>query len=269
MEVKVFRKTGSFLQLLSAYMRFNLKAQLEYRGAFIAQALAMFFNNSVWLTFWTFFFARFPIVRGWHLSDVITMWAVVSSAYGLMHTVFGNGSFLPTLISKGQLDVWMLYPRNLVSHFMMGKMSATAVGDFLFGFVAYVVFVSHQPERIMLFALLVISGAVVFFGFDILTGSLGFYVRNAERLSEEWRFSLITFGTYPEALFHGNIRVLLYTLIPAGLIGYLPVAALHELSFTKALVCLAAGMVFTFLAMIVFHHGLGRYESGNLMEMRG
>ena len=80
---------------------------------------------------------------------------------------------------------------------------------------------------------------------------------------------MVTFSTYPATLFEGAVKLLLYTLIPAAFVGYLPVEALR--SFSPLDAAYAVGGAFAVLAVgvLAFYHGLGRYESGNLMEMRG
>jgi ABC-2 type transport system permease protein len=262
-------KLIGYCKLVCAYFVLNLKAQVEYRGALTVQILAMFINNCFWLAFWSLFFSRFPVLRGWQINDVITMWCVASCGFGLAHVVFGNGLFLPSLIAKGQLDTWMLYPRALLPHLLLGKMSATAIGDTLFGFFVYVIFVRPDLPHFTLFLLLVASTAMLFSGFSILTGSLGFFVGNAEGISDQCRFALITFSTYPATLFDGKVKLLLLTLIPAAFVSNFPIEALRSLSW-QATVCTLAGSFATLGAGVtLFYWGLKRYESGNLMEMRG
>ncbi len=265
----MFRKLGSYLALAAAYFRLNLRSQLEYRGAFLSQALAMFLNNIVWIVFWGLFFHRFPVLRGWTMNDFITLWAVVAAGFGLAHMVFGNVLILASLIARGQLDAWLLYPRALLPHLLLGRMSATACGDAAFGYLVYLVLVKPDLAHFALFTALTVSVAIAFVGFGVFTGSLSFYLGNAEGLSEQWRFAMITFSTYPATLFDGTVKLLLYTLIPAAFVGYLPVEALR--SFSPVDAAYAVGGAFAILAVgaAEFYHGLRRYESGNLMEMRG
>ncbi len=260
---------SNYLKLVAAYIRLNLRAQLEYRGAFISQMVAMFVNNGFWLLFWVLFFTKFPVLRGWQLNDVVTMWAVAASSYGLAHSIFGNTVFLPSLIAKGQLDVWMLYPRRLLSHLILGKMNASSFGDLLFGPITYLLIVRPDAPHFALFLVLTLSAAILILGFDIAVCSLGFFVGNSETISEQWRFSFITFSTYPDALFEGKSRLLLFTLIPAGFINCVSVRALHNLSWVYALYVFLGAIAFLAIGVSIFYIGLRRYESGNLMEMRG
>ena len=65
------RALANYLDLAVAYIRFNFRAQLEYRGAFFSQVAAMFINDGVWVAFWILFFKRFPVIHGWEVEDVI------------------------------------------------------------------------------------------------------------------------------------------------------------------------------------------------------
>ena len=264
----MFARLGDYLGLAWAYVRLNLNAQLEYRGAFFMQVAAMFFNDCVWVIFWTVFFTRFPILEGWDVRDVITVWAIAASGFGLAHAIFGNTLYLATLIAQGQLDVWMLYPRALLPHLLLGRMDATSWGDALFGFVVYVAYVRPDPQHLILFTGLTLPAAILFVGFGVLSGSLGFYLGNSAILTEQWRFAMITFSTYPGILFKGAVKLLLFTLIPAGFITLLPIEALRGMSLVDAALALAGSLAVLAVGAGVFYHGVRRYESGNLMGMR-
>ena len=262
-------KLIDWLSLASAYVRLNLRSHLEYRSAFISQAVAMFVNNSIWLIFWTLFFQRFPVLHGWDIKDVITIWAISASGFGIAATLCGNALSLPTIVMRGQLDAWLLYPRALLPHLVLGRMSATSVGDAIFGYLVFLIFVRPDLEHFVLFALFTLTAAILFLGFFVLTGSLSFFVGNAESIAEQWRFSLITFSTYPSTLFHGGVRVVLFTLIPAGFVSYLPVEALKHDSATLTLFTALGALGMMLVGILAFYVGLRRYESGNMMDLRG
>jgi ABC-2 type transport system permease protein len=258
----------SYLKLVAVYARLNFKAQLEYRGAFLSQGVATFFTNIVWVIFWFLFFTRFPVLHGWNVDDVITIWALASAGYGLANAVCGNAQYLASIIVQGQLDLWMLYPRTLLPHILLNRMSATSWGDVFFGYLVYLTFVRPSFLHFLLFTVLSLSVAMLFLGFNILAGSLSFYIGNSVGLAEQWRFAMITFSTYPAILFEGTVKLLLYTLIPAGFITYFPVLALRELSLAYAAYSIAGAFVLLTVGFSIFYHGLSRYESGNLIEMR-
>ena len=259
----------NYTLLASAYFRLNLVAMLEYRTAFWSQVLAMFINDGVWVLFWSIFFNRFKMVGGWTVADVMTVWAVTAAGVGLSGAVFGNACQIPRLVTQGQLDVWMLYPRSLLSHFILGRSSASAWGDVLFGYIVFFGLVHPNLERSMLFILFTFSIMILTSAFSIIVGSLAFFLGNASNLATALEFALISFSTYPSGLFDGAAKFMTFTLIPAAFIGALPVEAIRDLNLGKAGLVLIGTLVFAALSVIVFYAGLKRYESGNLLEMRG
>ncbi len=258
----------NYASLAASYFRLNLSAMLEYRAAFWSQVLAMFFNNVIWVLFWSIFFSRFKIVNGWTANDVLTVWAVGSAGIGLSGAFFGNAGQLPRLITQGQLDVWMLYPRSLLSHFVLGRSSASASGDVLFGYIAFFALVQPNLERSLLFVLFTVSIMILFTAFRIMAGSFAFFLGSASNLATALEFALISLSTYPSALFEGAAKFITFTLLPAAFIGALPVEAIRDINLEKTVLVLFGTLVFAALSVIVFYAGLKRYESGNLLEMR-
>src|SRR5436190_12540606 len=112
MEVDMFRSLLDYIRLACAYLRINLNAQLAYRGAFFSEAIAMFINDGAWVLFWVFFFTRFPVLRGWSFTDVVSLWAICAAGYGIAYCVMGNAHRqLASAITNGELDMWLLHPR--------------------------------------------------------------------------------------------------------------------------------------------------------------
>ena len=265
----MIRSLFDYLRLAATYVRFNLKAHLEYRGAFFSQVVSMFINDGAWVIFWILFFKRFPVLHGWTITDVITLWAVVTAGFGLAFGIMGNAFQLATLIAQGEIDVWLLQPRAVLPHMLLGRSAPSAWGDALFGFVVYLGFVRPDWPRMLAFIFLSLIVGVVFIGFAVLCGSLSFFMGHAGALADQWRNALISFSTYPPTLFQGAVKVLLYTAIPAGFVSYLPVQTLRSMSAVDGLLCVGGALLVLAAGVSAFYWGLRRYESGNLVSMNG
>jgi ABC-2 type transport system permease protein len=266
----MFRSLVDYLRLSAAYLRININAQLEYRGAFYSQVAAMFINDGAWVVFWLLFFTRFPVLHGWSLKDVMSLWAVTTAGFGIAFGLMGNGHRrLASAIAQGELDLWMLHPRAVLPHLLLGSTIPSAWGDAAFGYVVYFGFVKPNVQQALLFVVLSFVVAIVFVGFGVMTGSLSFYVGNASTLSDQWRDISITFATYPPTLFDGKVKFLLFTVIPAGFISYLPVESLRSMSIVDLLIAIAGAMGVLSAGVGMFYFGLRRYESGNLISMNG
>jgi hypothetical protein len=80
---------------------------------------------------------------------------------------------------------------------------------------------------------------------------------------------VITFSLYPEPLFGGAMRLLLFTLLPAGFVGYLPARLARAPSLAVTFELAAAAVVYSGLAWCVFNRGLRTYSSGSRFEFNG
>jgi viologen exporter family transport system permease protein len=257
------------LRFFVYYLGLNLSAAMEYRIAFIAQALGMFINDMVFAVFWQLYFARFPNVAGWTMADIALVWAVAATSIGLATGVFGNCNRLATIVVQGQLDYYLGLPRNTLLHALVSRSGLAGWGDVGFGLLAYALFGRLDARSIALYAMLVVLSLTVYVSFMVMAGSLAFWIGNAEAAAFQAQQAVITFSLYPGTMFQGWMRVLLFTAIPAGFISHVPVELLR--SFDPALFggLLAIAGFSTALAVLVFHVGVQRYESGNLVSLRG
>src|SRR5205823_4109734 len=120
-----------------------------------------------------------------------------------------------------------------------------------------------------MFVVLSFSVAAVFVGFSVASASLTFYLGNAGVLCEQWRSAVISFSTYPQTLFSGFAKLVLFTAVPAAFVSYMPVEALRMLSVWYVAVSLCGAIAILAVGTILFYVGLRRYESGNLLSMHG
>src|SRR5690349_1553144 len=82
--VSMSNRIGAHLRFVGDYVRSNLLVALEYRASFASQILGMAINDGMWLTFWWIYFTRFQILQGgWQIDDVLAMWAIAATGFGL------------------------------------------------------------------------------------------------------------------------------------------------------------------------------------------
>jgi len=224
----------------------------------------------MWIVFWALFFSRFPVVRGWELRDIATMWAVVATGFGLATGVFGNCRPEGVrVIVEGRLDYYLSVPKNPLLHYLLGSMSVMALGDVLFGVLTFVVVVRPDVAHLALFLLLSATVCAMFVSVGLLTNSLAFWAGNSEGLGAQITNALITFSTYPLDLFSVAVKTVLFIALPAGFLSYLPVRMLREFNWPYLLAVEAFAFALAASAVWVFYRGLRRYESGSLVLLRG
>lgn len=256
------------LGLLVNLWRTNLLSAMEYRFSFVTLILGMIFNNVIFFVFWLLFFDRFENVRGWTLQDMMLLFSVVATAFGLCLLLFGNCNRIAMIIAEGDLDRYLSLPRPVLLHLLASRSSIPSLGDLAFGLIWFAVAGNFSLGHIAKFVLCVFLAVCTFTFALVLVNSLAFWLGRSEILAEQFQNAMITFSLYPGTLFEGTARVFLFTLVPAGLTGALPVELLREFDLaTLGWLCMGTGLV-SAAAILVFHRGLHRYESGSAIQVR-
>lgn len=246
----------------------NLKASFALRGAFWLQALAMGLNNLIFFSVWWLFFHRFEQVRGWRLDDMAALYGVVAGGFGMTVILFGGLRDLARTIFEGDLDALLTQPKNPLLQALGSRTVASGWGDLATGALFLGLSGKLTAATVPLALLAVAASAAVFTATGVLLHSLAFWLGRIDSLARQlWEFTL-TFSLYPRTLFAGALKLLLFTLIPAGFIGYLPVELLQEFRWTGLAAVLGGAALYVGLALAVFERGLRRYESGSRFGIR-
>lgn len=254
---------SSEFKFLAALWAANIQSAMEFRVAFIAQVLGMILNDAAYFIFWIIFFDRFKELRGWNLSDMFILFGTSAAALGLAVFLFGNILSLSEVISKGQLDTYLSFPRPVLLHALASKSISNGFGDFLCGILFFFLSGNYSIAAFARFLVGIALGMVVFLSFMVLVHSLSFYIGSASVLSQQAYNAVITFAIYPIKLFEGGGRFILYFLLPAAFMGSVPAEFVKTASWHIFLELGAAALVLATLAWVVFHRGLQRYESGS------
>ena len=261
----MFTEAKRVVRFVFQYFSANLQSAMEYRGAFLSQVVFMFLNNLMLLFFWWVLFTKVESLGGWNFQHVLLLHAAVSGSFAFQALLFGGSFSLSRTIAEGRLDFYLALPKPVLLHVLVSRSAPSAWGDLAFGLVMFWLAGSPSPGRIAAFLLLTFAGGVVMASFTVLAKSLSFWLGHSSGLADQLFEALLSFSLYPEGIFSAGTRFLLYTLIPAAFVSYLPVKILSEFSALHALLLILFALGISLLARFVFYRGLKRYESGNLV----
>ena len=262
-------RPSNSLAFVRALVATNLKATLALRGAFVLSVVFMALNNFTFFVFWWALMRQVTTLRGWHLGDIQVLFGVVAAAFGLTVTVAGGVRHLGRFIDEGDLDTLLTQPKSVLVHALGIRSQPSGFGDLVSGviFIAWSGQVSWHILPLVVAA--IVASAVVFVACGIVFFSLAFWLGKVETVARQLWELLITFSLYPEPLFGGMLRLALFTVLPAGFVGYLPARVVHAPSLSNvALLTTGAGMYLT-VAVLMFDRGLRRYASGNRFSTFG
>ena len=162
----------------------------------------------------------------------------------------------------------MTQPKNLLLHVAGSRSFAKGWGHLLTAFVLAILGGIADLYTLALMSLSILSGCLVFTSINIIANSLQFWLGSMEGVSKKYCDALFLFALYPTNIYSGLLQVVMFTLIPAGVISYLPVELFRNFSWTQLIVLLGSSLIFFAIAFVVFYTGLRRYESGNKFGVR-
>lgn len=257
------------LSFARALVATNAKASAARRGAFAMQVVFMVLNNLTFFVFWWALMERVPEIRGWRLADVQVLFGIVASGFGLAVTIAGGVRYLARFIDEGELDILLTQPKPVLLQALGLRMQPSGFGDVLSG-VAFIVWSGRISWRAAPIVVLAISAsAIVLLSSGIVFQSLAFWAGNVDSVARQLWDLLITFSLYPEPLFGGAVRLVLFTLLPAGFVGYVPAQFAERPSAGMAAFVVLSAAVYLSLATLLFERGLKRYASGSRFGVHG
>jgi ABC-2 type transport system permease protein len=270
---KIQMSRAGLVRFLVGRFWLNIKASYEYRTSFFTQIIFMLVNNLFLLWFWQIFFERFSSVHGWNLQDTFLIYALSTVVFGIANVLAGSAMDLAGLISDGELEYFIGLPVPTLLHALVTKVRVSAIGDLLFGLVLLGLLFHADFFRLALSVGICVPAAVVFTSVIVMVSSLSFFIGESRGITFQVMNLMVAFSTYPEAIFQGSMRWVLYLLIPAAFMSHLPAHVLRGGTFgflnAVALVELLLGSFgFAALAIFVFQRGLRKYAAGSSMGIR-
>ncbi|MGV8171218.1 MAG: ABC transporter permease, partial [Candidatus Woesearchaeota archaeon] len=214
------------LKMHMEYLKLSMKTALEYRINFIVQSVSMLINDCIWIIFWLIFFNRFSQINGWTMNDMLLLYSVLLISYGIRGILLGNSGRLAKIIVEGRLDYYIALPKNILYHLISSRSSFYDLGDFILGIILAILFVPLGKIPLML-ALIILSATIII-AFEIVVGSIGFFIGNSEETTMTFRNGLIAFASYPFGIFDGVTKIILLLIIPSGFVTGIPVELLKS-----------------------------------------
>ncbi|MDD3340841.1 MAG: ABC-2 family transporter protein [Bacilli bacterium] len=250
----------------------NFQNEKELKSAFITSIIGMCINNIAFILLWFNFGKIAGNLNGWEPFDIIGLYGFSTTSYGLVFSIFYGIQNLPNYISTGNFDKYLLTPKNILLKVATSAVSTSAIGDFLFGFICYIIFMvtNHFTLlQILISLLFLVISSIVYFSFTVISMSLSFYFMDGENISDGLFQMLLTPSFYHGGAFSKGLRIVFTFVIPSLVLGAIPVEIIKNI--TVGNVCFVLGIaVFWFLFSIwFFYTSLKKYESNNFFGFGG
>ena len=255
------------LRIIFLNFKYNLIKQMDNKLSFIMQILFMMVNNGMMLIQWVVIFSLQESIGGYGFKEIALLWALAASTYGVSHFFFANAIELSNLIVSGKLDAFLIQPKNVLINITSSESKPSALGDILYGIVI-LIFLGVDFKTWLLFILFTITGGIIATALAIIWHSFSFYFKNTEDIALTLSNILICFATYPITIFNQKTKLIFSTIVPIIFMVYIPLDVIIKFSSINIFIVLGFTLFVIILAFLLFHFGLKKYSSSNLMSAR-
>ena len=213
------------ISLLS--VKYALLREMLNKTIFLTNIIFMILNNASFIIQWIVLYSLKENVGGYTFEQVLLLWGISASTYGFSRFFFKNAFSLSDTISNGKLDTYLVQPKNVLISAITTNIETSALGDLIYGYIMLFIHGFTIPKFI-LFTLFIICGGFILTSISVILSSLSFWFGKSDIFVDTGNSLMISFATYPDGIFKGVVKILLFTLIPVGIVNYIPVKIFTE-----------------------------------------
>lgn len=245
----------------------NIKNEKELKSSFIISVIGMAINNIAFLILWYYFGKTVGEINGWKPFDIFGLYGFQSTSYGIVASVFAGIFKIPSYISSGNFDKYLLTPKSILVKVSTSSISTSAIGDLLFGVVCFIIFAFCNKLtvlQILLSLLFIVISSIIFYSFTLICMSISFYLMDGHNVSNGLYGTFLSNSIYHGGAFTGVLRAIFIFLIPSLLLGAIPVEIVKNFSMNGLLVIIGLTIFWFVFSIWFFYKSLKKYESNNL-----
>lgn len=255
------------LKFIWQSFKLNVAKEFAYRFSFFSQIIFMLANDLIMTVQYVILFSVAPDITAFSLFDCLVFFGMAAGAYGVAHLLFQGIFSIADTIYNGKLDVYLTQPKNVLVNIACSRTNISAVGDILFCFIALAIAGVRWWFYLAAVPFILFSG-ILFAAVYVCFVSVSFVVKRGDALAHEVQIGMIFTSERPSVIYEGAVKWILLTIIPTFALVTFPVEMMTSFSFATLGIYAGTVIGFVLLAFLLFHLGLRKYSSGNIMGGR-
>jgi ABC-2 type transport system permease protein len=252
--------------------RFHFNSYWSTQSNFWSGVLGMILNNILVLVgIWAMVFTGKTDQKDAELA-FLSMNFILMASWGIVHLLMGGLTELDQQINDGRLDLTLISPRAPLAVAMHSHFHLPSLGDLVFGLIGIAILGFQNGLPFFVRSLVMVSSSCfALIGLFVLMGSISFWLRRTDAISNLIINVSLSFNVYPvipiQQLGLNSPKWILF-VFPFLLLGVVPTRYLIEPTSAWLLTQLLGSLLFFCIAILVFKTGLRRYQSVSILSQR-
>lgn len=255
------------MRLYFKFLSMHFKSAMEYKVSFILTTIGQFLISFSSFLGLYFLFNRFSSIEGFSYNEVLLCYSVVLISYAVAECLACGFKNFAAIIVKGGFDSIMIRPCSELFMVFTSSMEFSSFGKLLQAIMVLIYAlmagnVEWNPQRIMVYILMIAGGILLFTGLYIIYAALCFFTIEGLEFINIFTDGGKEFGKYPMKVYGGTILKVFTILVPLACVQYYPL--LYVLGRSSNIVLALSPLytiVFLIFSIILWKYGVRNYKS--------
>lgn len=249
----------------------RVRGHLAYPTSFALDTLAQVIGQGIELVVILVVFTQVSALGGFNQDEVLLIYGLAATAFGLADLLVGQIEELPTFIRTGEFDVMLLRPLStlaqlLTSDVALRRLGRVAVGLGVLAWALARLDLDWTPLRVLVLVLAPVFGTVILSSIWVATNSVSFWFVDGREFANAFTYGSNFSTSYPITVYGPWLRGVLCFAVPSAFVAYFPALAVLDrpdplglpeaLRYSSPLVAVVAVTI----AALVWRSGVRHYQ---------
>jgi ABC-2 type transport system permease protein len=253
-------------RLFAEYLSQYFKTRLAYRANFISEMLSNLVFELINLIFILVVFRHVSTMKDWTRDEVIFIYGFFQVPYALFAMFFSFWDFNEKYIIRGEMDRILTRPVNNLAQVCLESVAPDRIFSLITGLIIMVyaaiqLKLSFAWYDILIFIVLVISGAMIYAGVYTSIAAISFFSDSRTGIAP-MIWNIQNYGRYPVNVYNRAIQILLTWILPFAFVGVYPASYFlrREEWYTFTMLTPVMGIIFFMIGLTVWKYGVRKYS---------
>ena len=255
------------MKLYLKYFTMQLKAELEYRKAFLISIIAKMATSIFSFISIFFLFDKFGSIAGYTFEDVLICFAISFMGYSLAECFFRSFDHFDRMIANGEFDRILVRPKGIILQVLGSEVEFNRFGRTLASIIILIgVLVNNkqllQIDNIFTILLMIIGTIVIYASLFILKAGITFFTTQSLEIMNIFTDGTRDLAQYPLNIYQKWVQKFFTYILPIALVNYYPLLYIIGKTNNKFYMILP---IFTIIFIIpcyaVWKIGIRKYKS--------
>ena len=255
------------MKLYLKYFTMQLKAELEYRKAFLISIIAKMATSIFSFISIFFLFDKFGSIAGYTFEDVLICFAISFMGYSLAECFFRSFDHFDIMIANGEFDRILVRPKGIILQVLGSEVEFNRFGRTLASIIILIgVLVNNkqllQIDNIFTILLMIIGTIVIYASLFILKAGITFFTTQSLEIMNIFTDGTRDLAQYPLNIYQKWVQKFFTYILPIALVNYYPLLYIIGKTNNKFYMILP---IFTIIFIIpcyaVWKIGIRKYKS--------